>query len=104
MASCFGKAVDERMWTSALCSAKARAHDKHLHTDELTQTALDRAGAPLLTIWPELMVEALGVLDYLPALPSPFCSLYHSLPALADEPRTYQYTSTSPSGVVLLSL
>jgi hypothetical protein len=49
------------------------AHDKRLHTSELSHTALDGAGAPLLAIWPELMVEALGVLDsiYAPALPSP---------------------------------
>jgi hypothetical protein len=27
------------------------AHDKRLHTSELTQTALDGAGAHLLAIW-----------------------------------------------------
>jgi hypothetical protein len=34
------------------------AHDKRLYTSELTQTALDGAGAHLLAIWPELTVEA----------------------------------------------
>jgi hypothetical protein len=68
------------------------AHNKRLHTSELTQTALDGAGAPLLAIWPELMVEALWAsLTLSPALPSPFCSLHHSLPALVGEPRTYQH-------------
>jgi hypothetical protein len=39
------------------------AHDKRLHTSELAQAALDGAGAPLLAIWPRLVVEALDVLD-----------------------------------------
>jgi hypothetical protein len=38
------------------------AHDKRLRTAKPTQAALDGAGATLLTIWPELMVEALGVI------------------------------------------
>jgi hypothetical protein len=55
----FGKAIDERVDVGAvLCKG---AHDKRLYTSELTQTALDGAGAHLLAIWPELPVEALGV-------------------------------------------
>ena len=87
----FGKAIDERVDVGAVL--RKGAHDKRLYTSELTQTALDGAGAHLLAIWPELTVEALGVSDsiYLSALPSPFCSLHHSLPALVGEPRTYQH-------------
>jgi hypothetical protein len=88
----FGKAVDERMDVGAVL--RKGTHDKRLRTSELSQTALDGAGAPLLAIWPsELMVEALGVLDsiYRHCPRPPFCSLHHSLPALVDEPRTYQH-------------
>jgi hypothetical protein len=52
----FGKAVDERVDVGAVLSEGA--HDKRLHTSELTQTALDGAGAHLLAIWPELTVGA----------------------------------------------
>jgi hypothetical protein len=39
----FGKAVDERV-TSVCAVLRKGAHDKRLHTSELTQTALDGAG------------------------------------------------------------
>ena len=57
----FGKAIDERVDVGAVL--RKGAHDKRLYTSELTQTALDGAGAHLLAIWPELTVEALGVSD-----------------------------------------
>jgi hypothetical protein len=100
----FGKAVDELygVWTLALCSAKAPTISAFTTNSELTQTALDGAGAHSLAIRPELTVEALGAIVALSI--GTALALLFAAPLAAHSRGRAPYVPAPAPGVVLLSL